>query len=1238
MNLQWLPPISENLAPGLTKSFVRFDGGTYAMEKSELPWYSTRISLPNYPNSVQVDLANAQFAPLSPEEKAIAGNDNYKLSNTPPIEYRVELVKGQHYVYVNVLPFISQNGNTLKLVGFDLAVNYFGERKQKKSGARGFASNSVLASGDWYKIGIWQDGIYRLTYDYLKGLGWDLNTIQSDDIAIFGNGGGMLPQDNAEHRHDDLKENAIEIVDGGDGRINKGDYILFYGEGPHRWTYDGSFYTRRVNVYSDTTFYFLTYNSANSTAKRITSRSSGTISQQSTSSFDHYDIHEKEGENLISSGRMWVGHEFDIASKNTVEFEIPNVVTTEGARIKSGFVMRTIQGTSTMDVSVRQGPSEEVKDNGGVSGIYYANYGIYRTSDLTFSPQKDVVVDLEFTKGNSDATAWLDRVILNARRSLVMEGAHLQFRDGRLNTGEQTEYNLDNVTPAITIWDVTDPLEIRSQEFIYSNSSVRFITLQDTLKEFIAFYQGGHPEPAYYGKVENQDLHARVSEFPDLIIVTHPKFLSAANDLAEFRRTNDELDVLVAETDDIFNEFSGGAQDITAVKDFVRMFWEGAGGDPNLEPRFLLLMGDASYDYKHRTSGNTNYIPTFQAVESLLPTASYASDDYFALVGPTDSDKPTDIVKLGVGRFPIKSLSEANSMVQKLKRYESQEAQGAWRNRITFVGDDEDGQLHMSQADQLSDILDTLYKDYNIERIYFDAFKQESTPGGDRYPEVNERLNQAVQNGALVMTYVGHGGELGWAHERVLEVADINKWSNAYQMPLMVTATCEFSRFDDPKRTSAGEFVFLNPDGGGIGLLTTTRVVYSQPNFELGKAFNEVAYLPMGNGEMPRLGDLSQLTKAAPGNDKINSRAFAILGDPSMRLAYPEHNVVTTQGPDSVKALEKVTFKGYVADENGSKLTDFNGIIYPLVYDKKKQVNTLDNDGFGVFTYQDRFNVIFRGKASVVNGEWEFSFVVPRDISSLHGKGKVSYYATDGLEDANGYYEEFVIGGMSDNAAADNQGPDIDLYLNDEQFVQGGLTDVSPDLLANLFDENGINTSGNGVGHDIVAVLDANTANAIVLNDHYESETDSYQKGSIRYPLSDLEPGEHTLSLKAWDVYNNSGTAETSFLVTNDQNLVIAHLLNYPNPFTTNTSFYFEHNYPNQELQVRLQVFSLSGTVVKTMDGFFTSDGYRIGPIVWNGRDEYGDPIGRGAYVYKLKVTAPSGEIAEKFEKLVILN
>ena len=613
----------------------------------------------------------------------------------------------------------------------------------------------------------------------------------------------------------------------------------------------------------------------------------------------------------------------------------------------------------------------------------------------------------------------------------------------------------------------------------------------------------------------------------------------------------------------------------------------------------------------------------------------------FGLLDDNEGSGVGEIVDVGIGRFPVRTRAEAQAMVDKLRAYISSASQGAWRTWVAFIGDDEDevdnSLIHMSQADALARKVRGNHPEYNIDKIMLDAYQQVTGSGGARYPEVNEAIDRRIDAGSLLLSYTGHGGELGWAHERVLEVHQINDWTNINRLPLFLTATCEFSRYDDPLRTSAGEWVLLNPSGGAIGLMTTTRLVTAGQNFDLANAFFDHVFNEV-DGEMPRLGDIVRLTKLTEPNKQVNSRKFNLLGDPALRLAYPKYKVVTTSVPDTMQALGKVKVTGYVADINGTKLKDFNGVLYSTAFDKAYEVETQDNEGWGPFYFDIQNNAIFKGKASVKNGDFSFEFVVPKDINYQVGPGRNSYYVTNGDIDGIGYHDQHDVGSVSATAIDDTDGPDLDLYLNDENFVYGGITDENPDLLAKVFDVNGINTSSSGVGHDIVAYLDENTADALILNDYYESDLDSYQSGKVVYPFKDLKEGNHKLRLKVWDVNNNSTETVTEFVVSSGADLALDHILNYPNPFTTNTGFYFDHNQPGQSLQVRLQVFTVSGKVVKTIDGFYNSDGYRIGPIPWDGRDDFGDLIGKGVYIYKLKVTAPSGQSAEEFQKLVLLK
>jgi hypothetical protein len=622
----------------------------------------------------------------------------------------------------------------------------------------------------------------------------------------------------------------------------------------------------------------------------------------------------------------------------------------------------------------------------------------------------------------------------------------------------------------------------------------------------------------------------------------------------------------------------------------------------------------------------------------------------------------SDLIDMGVGRFPVKSKSEAQTAVNKVRSYVTNVSANTeqipqysstlkdWRTMVALLADDEDNSAFIEDSENIYDRAQQTAPELNIQKIYMDAYKQEKTPGGQRYPQVEDDLRNRVENGALLLNFVGHGGTSGWTQERVLNTTTISEWTNKDKMPVFMTATCEFSRWDNPRRTSGGELAFLNPNGAAIALFTTTRVVFASQNSRLINFFFDSVFVRQ-NLEPQTLGSIYMKTKNAYANFSVTDiefRKFSLLGDPALKLAIPQHKLelthlndklITDSSLDTLKALSKVTIKGVVKTQNNVVMNDFNGIAYVSIYDKKRITQNLQNDPSSTIKqFEVQNNILFKGRVSVKNGLFQSTFIVPKDIDYQFGKGRVSMYGENGEEDGLGYSDSLYVGGIDENAPEDKIGPEIKLYLNDSTFVYGSMTNESPILIAKLFDESGLNTVGNGVGHDLSLILDNNSSSPIILNELYEAELDNYQKGQVRYNFNDLEPGPHTLTLKAYDVYNNPSSATLEFVVVKKEELALDHVLNYPNPFTTSTQFMFEHNQAETYLRVRIEIFTITGKLVKTIKTNAKTNGFRIEPIHWNGRDEFGDKIARGVYVYKVSVENLQGESVEKIEKLVILN
>ena len=1228
IKISWNEIRTEQISASKSIKYLSFDGARY-VSNNLIPSYVDKIKVPN--NSAYeyaLEVYNVQI--LTENEIATIGQN---IMGEFVVDVKRVIDRKRAFDNITIVPFRMKNGVIEKLISFRI-VEKRNEivSKSRKASIVNFTQNSILASGTWYKIGVDTDGMYKIDKTLLESLGINISDINVNNFRVYGNGGGMLPANNDDYRADDLLECAI-ITSSTTGTMGNDDYFLFYGQGPNRWVESGATFTHKINMFTDTTFYFINFDIG--AGKRIQTIPSTIGSPAVTvNTFSDFRLYEKEAVNLIKSGKIWYGEEFNVVLGYDFNFTLPNIDVTSQVSLKVQAIARSITTASSFDINVN-GLFNGTVSPGTVVDGYTEPFGRVANTTLNFTPNSDnLAVSIDFSKGNSSSLGWLDYIEINARRKLIFNGGQLLFRD-LLSVGNGLgQFDITSNGSTITLLDITSsttPVQISTS----SNGSVEtFNANLDSLREFCVFDGTLYLKPAAIGTIENQNLHATPQV--DYIIITHKKFLEEAQELADFHEMQDTLSTVVVTVDQIYNEYSSGAQDITGIRDFIKMFYERSTSNTDL-PKYVLLFGDGSYDPKYRMPGNTNYVPSYHSTNSLTPTNSYVSDDYFGLLDPGESNLVTDIVDVGIGRLPVKTSIEAQNMVNKVKSYYKEKTMRSWRNWLTFIGDDEDSNIHMRDVDRLAMLVDTTVNDYNIDKIYLDAYPQTTNAGGDRYPDVEQAIHKRMELGSLILTYVGHGGELGWAHERILEISGIGTWQNIDNMPLYVTATCEFSRYDDPARTSAGEYVLLNPDGGAIALLTTTRLVYSSPNYELAKTFFENAFVPLQNGEVPRLGDLCRLTKAN-GPLNVNSRNFTLLGDPAIKLAYPKYEVVTTQIPDTIKALSQITIKGEVRNSSGIKINDFNGDVYPTIFDKPANISTLNNDGNGVFNFKLQKNVIFKGKASVTNGTFQFSFVVPKDIDYEYGIGRISYYVENDIEDGNGYDESFIIGDLDSLAGQDLVGPEVDLYMNDKNFVFGGMTDQDPEIYAILEDENGINTVGIGIGHDIMAVLDEKTANAIQLNEFYESDLDSYKKGSIRYKLADLEDGQHTLSLKVWDVYNNSGEGYTEFVVADNAKLALSHVLNYPNPFTTNTDFYFEHNQPGNPLSVRVQIFTVSGKLVKEIRTYSTGDSFRVGPINWDGRDDFGDKIGRGVYVYQIKVIAPTGETVDKFEKLVILN
>ncbi|RYF87415.1 MAG: type IX secretion system sortase PorU, partial [Chitinophagaceae bacterium] len=968
---------------------------------------------------------------------------------------------------------------------------------------------------------------------------------------------------------------------------------------------------------------------------------------------DERFFHELDTVSFLNSGKEWFGEEFSALPGRSLtrNFPLPlSDLATGPATLVTEAVARSVTNSSSFTAAVNNVPVQQLAISPVSTGQYDLFVRSAQRADNFFLNQTTASLNYTFAPGGVNGQGWLNWAEFFCHRNLVLAaGKQLAFRDWKSVNTAAVQFQL-SAEGATQVWDVTDIFQPVKMNTSFSSGQVRFTNDAMRLREYIAF-SSGFLLPKAEGKVANQNLHA--STPVDYIIVTAPQFAGQALRLAQFHQQRNNITSVIATTEQVYNEFSGGIPDPAAIRDYVKMYFDRYNANWSQKGKYLLLLGKASFDYKNRLPDNTNFVPAYESSSSIDPLSTYTSDDFFGFLEDAEDINSSLIVNtldIGIGRIPAKSAEEAKAFVDKVVDYHSAAAFGPWRNNLNFIADDEDQNLHLQDAEVLTATVSTTAPVFNQEKIYLDAFQQESGSAGGRYPQANAAVNSQIFNGTLLWNYSGHGGAQRLAEEVVIDQNIVNSWNNQYRLPLFITATCDFAPYDNPLSNSLGENLLLRPKTGAIALMTTTRLVFANSNRIMNNNYLKVALEPDAHGSYKTLGEAVQASKNltyTSSGDLTNNRKFTLLGDPAMTLAFPNLSVKATvvngkniaAQTDTLSATEFVVLDGEVQDNVGNLQNNFNGTVYLSLFDKPRSVTTLGNDpGSQPTPFQNQTNVLFKGKASAAAGKFSFRFRLPKDINFQYGSGKISLYAQDGTRDGNGYSSNVVIGGISNSGVSDNIGPEIKAYLNDERFVNGSISNTAPVLLLKLFDSSGINTGSTSIDHDIVATLDNHNNQYFILNNFYETELDSYQKGAVRFQLPSLEPGSHSLKIKAWDVVNNSSEYILNFSVVNNEELRLEHVLNYPNPFTTKTAFWFEHNYPGIDLSAKVDIFTVSGKRIKTIAQTINTPGNRSMELDWDGTDEWGERVGRGVYIYRLFVKTPNGKTASKWERLAVLQ
>lgn len=1234
---------------------LSFSSAQILSENEFLPLFKKEIDLPS-PGKIDV-----QLIPQHEEKVRINSllTETKILHSDFRIQSQVSSDRGKTKAIIEFIPIRKSldPDEWIVLSEFELMVHF--EPEFSPAPKPNFTRESVLNNGLYYRIGVSSRGLFKIDWNFIQNeLKIDPNTINPKSIKIYGNGGEMLPESNDDPFVDDLKENALYISGESDGKFDPGDFILFYANGPDSYRYDpvSENFNYRKNVYSSQSNYFLRLDG--SSGKRISAIPSALNPDHETRVGFDFKQYENDLVNLLDvdpggegSGKDWYGEELS----NSRELDFGSYFIFDQVDLsRMGKFSYSFAGRSPTNSQVRV-TVEDKTSTASMSSIVYSS--ISRFANLAkkteeFQPVSDKVnAKITFPQINGvSSEGWLDFMRISVWKKLNWNNKQLFVFDPDSRKYNTSSFIIANANPSLQVWDISNPLEVSFiQSKLLAGNELQFaVNTKDQIRSFyIVDPTLTFPAPSYLGTTGNQNLHGL--DGIDMLIVYYKAFKNEAERLMEHRSQYSGLKIATVELSQIYNEFSSGTQDPSALRNMARMLYE---RDPKF--KYLLLFGDGSYDlrYINKKDPDQNFIVSYETDESIDPINAFPTDDYFALLDPGEGKNLDGKLDICVGRLVARTEAEAKNLVDKIIRYDTDpKTMEDWKLNVLFSSDDEDSNIHFNQAEAIASQTNTNHPLYNQDKIHIDAYEQITTPGGERYPEANKAFANAFFQGSLVVNYLGHGGYTGLAQERIFQNTDIKNFENYYRLPLVIVASCTFNGYDDPSKTNAGEEGLHNPRGGFLALFSTVRAVYSDDNFDLTTSvykylFNFENGMPLTLGEVMRRAKNEHST----GFIKLNSRKFLLFGDPAQTLAIPrlKNRVSQINGKDpnlvidTLRALEKVNIKGYVADQSDVLQDQFNGKLYVTVFDKEIKLRTKANDNSSfVAEYPLQKNIIYKGLVEVKQGQWEVDFIIPKDINYDFGSGKISLYATNEINlDAAGYENRFIVGGVSKEGLSDDNPPVVEVFMNNEFFKSGGICDSNPILYAKISDDIGINISGNSIGHDLTAVIDKDSRNPIILNQAYKTKLNNPKEGELSYPLKNLSPGKHTISVTAWDISNNYGTGTVEFFVLDDEGIVLNNVFCYPNPFSDETKFQFETNVNAQEIFISINIYSLNGLLVKTLSKSLTNPGYRIEELIWDGYGQGSQEIPNGIYVYNLELEARTGgEILKKstdFQKLIL--
>ena len=1227
-NVDWNASRGDSLLPVCTQVVELPDG-------YEAYSYSAHIEYPEFQLMSNADVARYFIAERYGE-----------LPEMPLVECSVGIQSKRAQLDMAFLPVVVRDGKYYRINSYKLVVDkqplQRPQRAASASPAARYASSSLLATGKWVRISVEENGVHQITDNELYKMGFK----NPAKVRLYGYGGHILPETGLESLPDDLIEIPLWREMG---------YSLFYANATISWEYSSGRYVHKQNVYSNYGCYFL------SESEEAPMEFPKVALEPTTSTvytaYNDYALYEKEKKSLCSYGRVLVdSDDFSGAAGRARNYNF----AIDGA----------MDGTAVVDLSFATGGEVSSK----VTLLYAGATGTSEVGTLTVgravSGEVGKIAEGRFSlpgvvanpvfylvhrTDDNSLSGYLDFLRLNYRRSLALRGSSTLFRGNAVSGNALFEISGCNANTRV--WDVSSPSGITELEGSLAGGVYSVAAPASYNANLVAVnVKGAFPSVKVVGSVPNQNLHGIGQTDMVIIVPSNGKFLPAAERLADAHRSMDGLTVEVVTAQQVYNEFSSGTPDVTAYRRLMKMLYDRAETEADA-PKYLLLLGDSWYDNRLITfSGRKqeDYLLCYESLNSVDAIQSYVLEDYLGYLDDNEgSNHMRDKVDLGVGRIPAQSAAEADAVVDKIIAYMQNKSSGEWQNTILLLGDDGDESMpnqHMKDTDLIAAIFEQQYQSYILKRIYWDDYPIEVSATGKRYPAVTKEIYNSLEKGALMVNYSGHGSSNLLSHEMVWKASDMAAVKSP-RMPFWVTASCDIGPFDMGDK-SVAESAILNADGGAIGLFTTTRTVMQSYNSVINREFSRLLMRPVSTGEVLAVGDAVRMSKCnviSLGSDRtVNKLQYVLLGDPALRLKYPRYRVVVDKmnGVDSqevtqVSAGSLLNVEGRVVTTDGELATNFTGILHSTLFDSAVEVHTRNNTGLGSHTYTAYDKILFAGSDSVRGGCFSINMPIPLDISYSNDFGMLNLYAVDTsfVSSAQGHFVNFTIGGTADGFDNDTVGPEIKLYLNSPSFINGAEVNATPTLLVELFDENGINTMGTGVGHDITAVVDNDPRHTYNLNSAYVAAVGDYRHGTINMPLNRLDAGEHTLTLRAWDLYNNSSLARITFNVNPELAPDFSELKVTPSPVIAGTpaTFVLTHDRPRCELDIRIDVFNVQGQLCWSNTERVSSDG-NVYKCLWNGVAQGGQPLSTGVYIVRAYITEGGISSSVKTGKFVVLN